>query len=78
MGGNTEFNVSTIDSINRLISEGKLPESHFCVISGLPTDEIHRFYVECERTWRTGLTDAGKATSVLAALLIPLDGFTYC
>ena len=70
--GESPASGSVIDTITFLVNDGKLPPDSCCAVSGLPCDETHRFYVECERMWvKGGWTTGSILFNVIAWFVVP-------
>jgi len=76
--GQRQYESGTVDTIKRLIVEGKLPGAR-CAISGELTDDVSYFDVECQRVWVSG--DSAKAgciiTLLLAVITLPFGWLVY-
>lgn len=65
--GQAAYEAGTIDTINRMIRDGELPQGDTCVMSGLPTSDTYGLYVQCESKWIKG---PGKGRYLFVALTI--------
>src|SRR5262245_27419754 len=63
--GRDAYEASVIGAINRLIRTGELPYGDTCAVSGLPTTDVCRVAIVCERTWTR---ERGKTPFLLQAL----------
>ena len=60
-----------IDTINRMVRDGELPNGDTCVISGLPTSDSYDLYVQCESKWIKGAGRGRNLFAMLMALFVP-------
>jgi hypothetical protein len=54
-----------------MISEGTLPPTRECVLTGRVTDDIVKIRVECERVWKRGPGKGRWAFAVFSVLILP-------
>jgi hypothetical protein len=77
MAGEGAYEAGTVDTIQRMLGEGKLPWGETCAVSGVPTAESIELYVECERVYfkedhRASLLALAIALGAWWALLLRL------
>jgi hypothetical protein len=68
--GKRSFESGIIDTIRRMISEGNLPSTRECALTGCLTDDIAVVRVQCERVWKRGPKKSGWFF-LLFALFLP-------
>lgn len=66
------FETSAIDTIARLISEGRLPGGKECMISHCPTSDWVEVEISCERTHVKGDVQGGRAFLAGMSLIFAL------
>ncbi len=69
--GQGAYESGVIDTINRMIRDGELPHGDTCAVSGLPTSDTYRLYVQCESRWIRGPGKLRYLFTILAILFSP-------
>ena len=69
--GQGSFEAGIVDTIRRMISEGKLPPTRECALTGRLTDDVAEIQVECERVWKRGPGRGRWSFAIFSLLFLP-------
>jgi hypothetical protein len=71
MAGQGAYEAGIIDTVERMIRDGDLPDGDSCAISGMPTEDIAELWVQCESTYSTE-SNRGGLLALIISMFMPL------
>ena len=72
IAGQGAYESGILDTVNRMVREGELPQGETCVISGFPTDDFYNLYIQCEFVNKKRLLGWGNVIRLLLLMIWPL------